>query len=155
MNKAIETTRTLRIHLLKGVEDLSTEQLNEIPPGFNNNIIWNLAHLVSALQGICYKRACLDVTIDEDLFMNYRPGTKPENYVDAAKIAEIKELLISTVDRLETDYNNKFFTTYTPVMTRYGVELTGIEDAVNFLPFHEGFHMGYIMALKRAVGVAV
>jgi len=35
--------------------------------------------------------------------------------------------------------------------TRYGVTLSNIEEAIRFVPFHDGLHTGCIMALKRTV----
>jgi hypothetical protein len=49
----IENIKTLRTTLLTLVENLTINQLNEVPEGFNNNIIWNLAHLTAAQQGVC------------------------------------------------------------------------------------------------------
>jgi hypothetical protein len=152
MTKQIETVKTLREFLLTNVKDLTTEQLNKIPEGFGNNIIWNLAHLTAAQQSICYIRAGLAAPLGEDFVNTYKPGTKPEKFVDTAEIAYIKQLLFSTLDQLETDYNNNIFTGYTAVTTRYGVALNNIDDGINFLPFHEGYHMGVIMGLKRLVG---
>lgn len=63
MNKQIEIIRKTRVKLLEMLSDLSTDQLNKIPAGFNNNIIWNLAHLVAAQQGICYLRAGLPMVL--------------------------------------------------------------------------------------------
>ena len=60
MTKQIEIVRSLREYLLSTVNELSTEQLNQIPDGSGNNIIWNLAHLIAAQQGICYIRAGLN-----------------------------------------------------------------------------------------------
>jgi hypothetical protein len=45
--------------LLDQIAGLTTEELNQIPRGLNNNIIWNLAHLISGQQGIFYARAGL------------------------------------------------------------------------------------------------
>lgn len=151
MNKSIESIRRIRTTLLKNINGLSTEQLNKIPDGFNNNIIWNLAHMVSAMQGICYGRAGLNVAIEDKYYTPYRPDTKPEGIVDAAEIEVIKQLFFSTLDQLETDYTNNLFVNYPVVITRYGVELTNIDDALNFLPFHEGLHIGAIIALKKLV----
>ncbi|MDB5155092.1 MAG: DinB family protein [Mucilaginibacter sp.] len=63
MTKQIEIIRTLREYLLSNVKDLTTGQLNKIPEGFGNNIIWNLAHIISAQQSICYIRAGLDAIV--------------------------------------------------------------------------------------------
>ena len=50
MNKAIERLKNPRMMLIKMLNELSTEQLNKVPAGFNNNIIWNAAHMVAAQQ---------------------------------------------------------------------------------------------------------
>lgn len=133
------------------VDGLSIEQLNKIPEGFNNNLIWNIGHLVATQQGICYKRAGFSLVIDKAFFDTYKSGTKPEGYVDEAGFEQIKQLLVSTIDQLEIDYNNNEFTNYTTWTTRYNFEINNIDEAMTFLPFHEGLHTGYIMALKRAL----
>jgi hypothetical protein len=46
----VTTLRKLRFAVLKAVEQLTTEQLNKVPDGFNNNIIWNIAHLIASQQ---------------------------------------------------------------------------------------------------------
>ncbi|MGI4021264.1 MAG: DinB family protein [Janthinobacterium lividum] len=151
MTQQIEKTKSVRTYLLKLIEDLSIEQLNEIPEGFNNNIIWNLAHLTAAQQSICYKRSGLQPTVQDKYVSPFLPGTKPENFVDSTDVETIKSLLISSLDTFESDYKKGFFTSYTPFVTRYGVELANIDDAVNFVLYHEGLHTGVIMALKRLV----
>ena len=52
MNDQIETIRKTRSFLLDYIKELNIEQLNKIPAGFNNNIAWNLGHLVAAQQGV-------------------------------------------------------------------------------------------------------
>jgi hypothetical protein len=137
--------------LLNGIKDLSLEQLNQVPEGFNNNIIWNVAHMISAQQGICYTRAGLPIIIDDKFYTPYRPDTKPTGFVEAEDVATIKELFISTIQQLEADMDNAIFANYPTWATRYGLELDSIDTAVAFLPFHEGLHAGYIMALKRVI----
>lgn len=151
MNRLIETIKNPRVLLLKLIQDLSTEQFNEVPAGFNNNIIWNLGHMISAQQGLCYKRSGLDIKTDQQLFLAYRPETKPEEFVDSAGVDEIKSLLLSTIDKLDADYSNNLFTSFGTFTTRYGIELSNIDDVLRFLPFHEGLHIGCILALKKLV----
>src|SRR5688572_3463318 len=118
MIKQIESIKATRNFLLTLISDLSVEELNEIPSGFNNNIIWNIAHLVASQQGVCYKRAGLDLHIDEGFFMAYKPGTKPEHFVDTKQTRFIKGLLLTTIDQLETDLKNNVFINYPSWITR-------------------------------------
>ncbi len=151
MTKQIEIIRKTRTFLLKNLEDLTTDQYNKIPGGFNNNIIWNLGHMVAAQQGVCYIRAGLAPRVGEDIINSFKSSTKPEKAFSETEIENIKTLLFTTLDQLEEDYNNGIFGGYTAWSTRYGVELTSIDDALVFLPFHEGLHSGCITALKRLV----
>jgi len=149
MNKQIERIKKIRLFLINLVSNLSADQLNEVPAGFNNNIIWNLGHLIAAQQGVCYVRAGVKPVVDEKYTIEYKPGTKPERYIDVNEIEIIKKNLLSSVDVLQTDYQNKLFADYTPWSTRYGVELSEIDDAIQFLMFHEGLHAGSILAIKK------
>jgi hypothetical protein len=151
MTKSIEIIKKPRLGLLNLISELSIEQLNKIPAGFNNNIAWNLGHMIATQQGVCYKRAGLDTVIGEDFYKTYAPETKPEKFIDQDELETIKGLFISTLDRFETDCGKNLFSDYIPWTTRYGVELASIQDVLKFLPFHEGLHVGYIWALKRAV----
>ena len=149
MNKSIQTILTLRKNILQLTEGLTADQLNKIPEGFNNNIIWNMGHLVAVEQSVCYKRSGLPVNVDEEFVTAYMPDSKPGRPASAAEIENIKALLLSSTAQLEADYNDSIFKDYTPFITRYGAHLNNIEDAVSFLPFHEGLHTGYILALKK------
>ena len=151
MDPQINMMRTTRTWLLNIIKDLSTEQLNEIPAGFNNNIIWNVGHLIAAQQGVCYVRAGLKPVVEEKYFLNYKSETKPTGAASEDEINAIKELLFSSLDQLDSDLEKNIFANYTAWATRYGVEMKNIDDALSFLPFHEGLHVGYVMALKRAI----
>jgi uncharacterized damage-inducible protein DinB len=151
MDYIFEIIRKPRITIFAAVEQLSLEQLNAIPAGFNNNIIWNLGHMVAAQCGVCYKRAGLDLPISEAFFDTYKPGTKPERLYTADDLAQIKDLMFSTLDRLQADMQTDIFNNYPTWTTRYGADISNITEAVHFLPFHEGLHIGAIMALKKFV----
>jgi DinB superfamily len=151
MTKQIETIRKTRSFMLEQLKDLSAEHFNKIPEGFNNNIIWNLGHMIAAQQGICYKRAGLPTLISGDFWERFRSGSKPEGIISDDQIAHIKQLLFITLDQFEIDYNKQIFGNYSSWSTRYGVELASIDNSIEFLPFHEGLHSGTITAIKRLV----
>ncbi|MFH6943511.1 DinB family protein [Flavobacterium aquidurense] len=149
MQTEIEKLRMTRLHVLDLIKDLSIEQLNEVPEGFNNNIIWNLGHLMTAQQGLCYLQAGLNAVVDEKYFIDYKPESKPESFIDSTDVKKIKEVFISVLDKLETDYDQNIFKNYSPFTTPYGIELTKIDDVLTFILYHEGLHTGYIMAMKH------
>jgi DinB superfamily len=151
MNQKVERLKQIRGYLLNLINELTPDQLNDIPEGFNNNIIWNLGHLVITQQTICYHRSGLPLTIDEMNFETFKPGMKPDRYIGINEIGNIKELLLSRIDRLDDDYQNNIFISYTPWTSRYGVKIATIDDIIDFLLFHEGLHIGYVMALKHAI----
>lgn len=151
MNKSIDNIRKARLFLLDSLQDVTIEALNEVPAGFNNNIIWNLGHLIASQQGHCYKRSGLSELTDHDLFEAYKSGSRPNGFVDEAGVNNIKEQLLNTIDAFEEKYTQGAFKQYEPFETRYKISITNIDDAIDFVLFHEGLHSGYINALKRIV----
>ncbi|MBD1393084.1 DinB family protein [Mucilaginibacter glaciei] len=149
--KQIEIIKQPRLKVLEILNDFMIEQLNVIPAGYNNNLIWNLGHMVATDQAICYKRAGQDTWVNETFFEAYKPGSKPEKFVTTEELDEIKSLFVSSLEQLKKDYDAHLFSNYPAWTTRYGVEITSIENAIAFLPFHEGLHIGYIMAMRKLV----
>lgn len=156
MHNTFENIKKTRRFLLALISGLTAEELNEIPEGFNNNIIWNLGHLIAAQQRICYIRSGLTIIVEKKYFLQYLPGSRPERIIDANEIETIKQLLTTTINQLESDYNSNLFLhlNYTLFTTPYGVEIKNIDNAIDFLPYYEGLHCGYILAIKRLTGIA-
>ena len=113
MLNAIQTIANTRSYLLKTINDLSIEHLNRVPTGFNNNIVWNVGHLIAAQQGICYSRCSLKPVVDEKYQAPFRPGTRPEQPVEQAELDMLFSLLISSLDQLDRDYQHHLFDGYT------------------------------------------
>lgn len=151
MNKQIQTIRDTRSSLLEQLNDLSIKQFNQIPQGFVNNINWNMGHLVAVQQRICYQKSGLPLLIHDDFWQQFKPGSRPERIIGEVEIANIKQLLMTTLDQFETDYNNRLFGNYTGWTTRLGTTIVNIDDGLEFLSFHEKLHSGTITALKRLV----
>lgn len=147
----IDQIKNTRRFILDLVKDLSTEQLNKIPVGFNNNIIWNIAHLTAAQQNLCYVRSGLLPAVPEQYISPFLSGTKPNAPIDALEIESIYLHFINSLDQFKKDYADRLFLTFDQWDKRYGMKIKNIDDAIHFIPFHEGMHIGYIMALKKLV----
>ena len=146
--KAWSTSREL---YLKFFEDYSTEQLNKIPQGFNNNLIWHIGHIIVAQQSLIYKGSNLPMIIPDELVDRYRPGSKPMVAVTKIEVEGLKKLLTSVIPTTEEDYKNGKFKTYTERTTGTGFHLASIADAFEFNNFHEGMHLGYMMTIRKFI----
>lgn len=140
-----------RALVLKVIDGYSIKQLNEIPDGFSNNIAWNIAHLVVTQQLLCYKMSGLPISVSEEMVSRYRKGTKPESDISEDEFEEIKALYINLPIQFEKDYNSGLFKSYEPYTTSVNVTLSDIDSATAFNNFHEGIHLGVILALRKLV----
>ena len=153
MNHSFEILKTTRNNFLALTENLSLDDLNKIPANFNNNIIWNLGHIVSSQQSLCYKLSGLTPYVSNEFMAKYGKGSKPDGPVSQEEVDLIRSLAISLADKTIADYQAGLFKTYTEYTTSYGITLHNIDEAILFVNTHEGLHYGYAMALKRAIGI--
>ena len=151
MKKEFEQLRKTRMGLLYQVQDLDIAQLNKIPEGFNNNIIWNIGHIFTGQQRICYLRSGLKPVLEIPVLSDYTPQSKPFSMIEEKEIINLKKLFVPMVDRLEEDYEKQLFVNYETFSTPYGFDIASIDDAIRFMIFHEGLHAGYIQAMKRMI----
>ena len=151
MEKYFEIIAQTRANFVHLIDALSIEQVNKIPDGFNNNIVWNFAHTISAQQVLCYRLAGITPVVDENFIELFKKGTRPGEFIDQKKLNHIKKLSELTIEKLKLDVADNVFSNYTDYTTSYNVSLSSIEDAIKFVSVHEGLHYGYAMALKRLV----
>jgi hypothetical protein len=153
MDKLIEVIKASRNKLLSLLADLTTEELNYIPTGFNNNLAWQMGHLVVSQQLLCYKLTGQKFLIEDELIDLYKNGSKPERAFSEAEIAQMKGYLLSTIDQLEIDLTTGIFDNYTPytISTYPGLTLNNVNDAVTFIVSHDGLHYGCSLGLKKLV----
>ena len=151
MQYHLDIIKQTRANIIKMTEAQSLEVLNQIPEGFNNNLIWNLGHVIVTQQLLCYSLSGNKPVVHSELIAAFRKGTKPEGNIGQGQYDLLKELAYSTLDQFQTDYQEGLFTDYKNYMTSYGIELTSVEEALQFNMAHESMHLGYCQALRRAL----
>jgi len=104
MQFTFDVLSNIRVFSKKYLENNSLEDLNKIPKGFNNNIIWNIGHIVVTQQLLAYKLSGLPMQVSDDLINKYRKDTKPEGFVSQEEVDEIKGIY--------GFYNRKYFKKY-------------------------------------------
>ncbi|MFD2726525.1 DinB family protein [Hyunsoonleella rubra] len=136
----------------KIIENNSLEDLNNVPKGFNNNIIWNIGHVVVSEQLLAYKLSGLESTLSDEMINKYRKDSKPNDDVSQAEVDEIKGLLHSNLEKTREDYYNDVFQDYNAyTVSTTGNTLNNIDEALQFIAIHEGLHYGYVLALLKAL----
>lgn len=146
-----QVTAFNRKTLLYFLENLSLEQLNYIPKGFKNNILWNIAHILITEQMLAYGLSGLDLPVDNKFVKLYGKGSFPSDKISKEVVEEVISQLIPAAKQTKIDYENGVFKNFKEYPTSTGIILKNIDDAMQFNTFHEGIHLGIIMSLKKIV----
>lgn len=146
IDSTFKTIHSIRRTIAFTLQRLSLEQINKIPNGQSNNIIWNAAHIISVQQLLINRRSGAPYTEGKDITTVYKPSTKPEADVSQDFVDYIADRLINSAVQMETDYKDGLFENYEPFSTRTKINLDSAADAINFELFHEGIHLGYILS---------
>lgn len=147
----LKCTQQTRVNMLGLMEPLSLEQINTIPAGFRNNLVWNFGHVIVTQQLLCYGLSGLQLNVEKEMTEIYRKGGAPQDPVTQAEFDHFVELSTSTLEQFQKDYVQGIFTDYKRYTTSYQVELSRIEEAFQFNLAHEALHLGTMMALKKLV----
>ena len=86
--KIWETNRNIYVKFL---ENYTLEQLNVIPTGFSNNLVWNLGHIIVIQQALVYRLSGLPMYVSDELFEMYRNGSKPTGETTQVEVDELKD----------------------------------------------------------------
>ncbi len=151
MNWAFDISLKSRAVLKTFIDSYPLEELNKIPMGFNNNIIWNIAHTIAVQQSLVYRLSGLPTLISQEMLETFAKGTRPERDLIQVEVDEIKNLLFTTIERTREDYGNGVFQVYQEYTVTTKNTLTNVNEAIEFNNFHEGIHLGYILALKKSI----
>ena len=151
MENLFDITLKNRQILYRILEKTSKEDLLKIPDGFQNNIWWNIAHVVVTEQRLVYKMSGLPLNVSDELDNKFKKGTVPDGTATDDEIEQVKSLLMSTVEKTQTDYDNGIFKNFKEYTTSANVTLRSIEDAIAFNVFHEGLHLGTILSLRKTL----
>lgn len=149
MGDTFAITRTSRKILAKFIEDYTPEQLNKVPQGFNNNLIWNIAHIVVVQQMLVYNLSGLPMMVSREMVDAYKRGSRPGRDLAPGEIDEIKMLLTTTIDQTEKDFAAGIFKNYNEFTTMTGFNLKNAEEAMAFNYYHEAVHTGMMMSIRK------
>ncbi|WP_340066288.1 DinB family protein [Ascidiimonas aurantiaca] len=131
--------------------DLTLEQLTAIPQGFNNNILWNTAHLITVQQQLVYGLSRLPLNIPMSYIKKYGRGSFPDTETTPEEVTEIKNNILKPLEKTLSDYKNGVFKKFTPYETAIKKVIHNVEEASDFSAFHDRLHLERIEKLLVAI----
>jgi hypothetical protein len=146
---SIDVLFVARRRLLASVADAPEEELLFIPPGFRNNILWNLGHIAVTQQQLHYRLAGQPVKVPAEVVELFRNGSSPDRWTETPSIAEVRRMLEELPGSLKEDYEAGRLSNFTPYTLKGGTVLGDIEMAIAFNNYHEGEHAGVIHCMRR------
>lgn len=151
MELIFSNTLLVRNFVLNYISGLSHEQLLKIPSGFNNNIAWNLGHILTTQQLLSYGLSDNELNIPKHYVPMYSKGSSPAVWQKPSDTDEIKNLLILTIGYFESDYLAGKFAKFKEYTTSMGMKLNKIEDVLHMNYGHEMQHIGIIQSITKLV----
>lgn len=151
MQYAFETTLNSRKILAGFLKNHTLEQLNTVPEGYSNNLIWNIGHTIVVQQLLVYKLSGLPTLISDEMIAKYQRGTRPEGFVGQKEVDELHDLLFTTIDQTIVDFENNLFKNYHTFTNSVGFTLRNVAEAIAFNYYHEATHMGMMMSIRKFI----
>ncbi len=151
METALRILQNNRNVYLRLFETFTLEQLNTIPKGFSNNIVWNIGHIIVTQQLLVYKLSGLPISVSENMETLYKNGSIPTGKTTQEEVEELKELLVSLPIKTKLDFEKtNFFKDYQEYTTKTtGFTIDSAKTALEFNNFHEGIHFGIMLQIKK------
>lgn len=149
MEWSFDITKKNRAIFSNFLSVFSLKQLNTVPKGFKNSIYWNIAHVVVTQQLLVYHLSQLPMLVSDQFVEKFRKGTQTEFDATKENVDQLKKLLFSTLEQTKLDFDNGLFKSYQPYTVSTKSTLKTVEEAIEFNNFHEGIHLGYILAMKN------
>lgn len=143
---------TNRQKLKEIIEQLPEQKLLHIPAGFSNNVLWQIGHIVVSNQRLIYMRSGLPLHISDTYNNNFKIGSDPKKWTATPDIQEVKDSLITTIDRLKEDLGNKIFKSYEAFKSSGGFMISNHLEALTYANTHEAEHTGSLKYLIKVVG---
>lgn len=152
MELQFDYNRITRERLIGAIQELSIEQMVQVPEGYNNNVLWNFGHILITQHLLCFKLGGKETIIPNELIDRYRKGSSALNIINPEEdLQYFKSNLFKLVDITQEAYEEQQLSGFSQYTTSYGVTLNSIEEAIAFNNMHEALHLGYIMAQRKLV----
>lgn len=131
------------------LEDVDAAQSKTTPPGFHNNILWNLGHTFLVQERVF--KAAGEIMLVPDGFAKYfGGGSKPMDWDgNEPSFAEVVELLKEQPRRIREKLANRLNEELAEPFAIRSLQFKTLGELLTFFLYHEGMHTQNIKLLKQ------
>lgn len=120
------------------------------PDKFPNNIRWNAGHIYAEAEGFLHDADHEYEIIRPDWQDLFTDGTRPSEWtITPPSMQELIDALQEQDTRIESFFQHKLDNPTSKVRDVNGLMLETAEDAMQFITWHEGIHIGDIKSLRN------
>src|ERR1041385_2332906 len=137
--------------LLDRTKDLTLDQYNRIPLGFNNNSIWDMGHSLVVSEDLLYENSPYQRPVHELVKSRFEKGSVPDEIVGEDDILFIRHSLQQTAQYYKICTGMDKPGNKTASVNNSGLTVVS-NEVMRFLIFHEDMHYRRIAQLMEIVG---
>lgn len=138
---SLEQVQFVRKNTLKLASALEDYVLNEVPKGFNNNILWNLGHIYVVHENLIFKASGQETVYPDGFVECFAAKTSPKDWGSSVPTKEtIVSYLEEQSQRMTRAFENKLEEAIPNPITFPGFEMTTVGDLLHFGMVHETMH---------------
>jgi uncharacterized damage-inducible protein DinB len=143
--------RVIRNNTLSAVKELSENQADVVPAGFNNNIRWNLGHIYLVQERFAFGFTEEPMEVPDNFNELFGKDTRPAEWkVQPPTLNELIRILEDQTKRIEDKLSNRLEEAVAKPWTMpTGLTLKTIGEFLTFSMYHEGMHVQTIKFLKK------
>jgi len=143
--------KVIRSNTINAVKELSENQVDSVPEGFNNNIRWNLGHVYLSQEQFAFGFAQDPMVVPDGFTELFGRDSKPSEWkVQPPTLPVLIQLLEDQTNRIEEKLNNRLYEVVAKPLTMLsGLTLKTIGEYLTFSMYHEGMHVQTIKMLKK------
>ncbi len=138
-----------------GVAVANRKQIEVIPEGWSNNLLWHMGHLVTVQQMLSHGLRKEPMDVKRNYIKFFTRGTSPADWEGHKTVPDLKRLMGEMIDLTEKVFDDIEPFQDTPLEEPYtnmiGLTMRTPAEALNFSAGHDGIHLGLMLALARAL----
>jgi len=151
MKFIFDQLKVIRTNTVNAVKELTENQADLVPEGFNNNIRWNLGHVYLVQERFAFGFTEEPMLMPDGFTELFGRDTKPSQWkVQPPTLPELIQLLEDQTSRIKEKLNNRLDEAVVkPFVMPSGLSLKTIGEFLTFSMYHEGMHVQTIKMLKK------